>query len=85
MMTIVMKMIDTMMTIQTSYDKQYKKVDKEESDRPVIIVKNKIPIPSEEKREKEVKEPSMVLVNKEVLFCDGDGCEVFQIRTVIVG
>ncbi|MGD1838621.1 MAG: hypothetical protein ACPKPY_11275 [Nitrososphaeraceae archaeon] len=62
---------------QTSYDKQYKKVDKKESDRPVIIVDNKIPIPHHEKKEKKMKEPPMVLVTKEVLFCDtiasGDG------------
>ena len=56
---------------QTSYDKQYKKVDnKKESDRPVIIVDNKIPIPHHEKKEKKMKEPPMVLVTKEVLFCD---------------
>ena len=52
-----------------SYQKPYKKVDnKKENDRPVIIVKNKIPIPHQEKEKK--KEPPMVLVNKEVLFCD---------------
>ena len=53
---------------QTSYDKEYKKVDKKENDRPVIIVKNKIPVPHQDKEKK--KEPPMVLVNKEVLFCD---------------
>ena len=53
---------------QTSYDNEYKKVDKKESDRPVIIVKNKIPIPHQEKEKK--KEPPMLIVNKEVLFCD---------------
>ena len=52
-----------------SYQEPYKKVDnKKESDRPVIIVKNKIPIPHQEKEKK--KEPPMVLVNKKVLFCD---------------
>ena len=52
-----------------SYQEPYKKVDnKKENDRPVIIVKNKIPIPNQEKEKK--KEPPMVLVNKEILFCD---------------
>ena len=55
---------------QTTYDKQYKKVDKKENDRPVIIIDNKIPIPHHEKKEKKMKEPPMVLVTKEVLFCD---------------
>ena len=53
---------------QTSYDNENKKVDKKESDRPVIIVKNKIPIPHQEKEKK--KEPPMLIVKKEVLFCD---------------
>ena len=55
---------------QTSYDNEYKKVDKKESDRPVIIVDNKIPIPHHEKKENKMKESPMVLVTKEVLFCD---------------
>ena len=53
---------------KTSYDNEYKKVDKKENDRPVIIVENKIPIPQKDKEKK--KEQSMILVNKEVLFCD---------------
>ena len=67
---------------QTSYDNEYKKIDKKESDRPVIIVDNKIPIPHHEKKEKKMKEPPMVLVTKEVLFCDsiangtGDECYI---------
>ena len=51
-----------------SYDNKYKKVDKKGNDRPVIIVDNKIPIPHKEKEKK--KEPPMLIVNKEVLFCD---------------
>ena len=51
-----------------SYDNEYKKVDKKENDRSVIIVDNKIPIPYKEKEKK--KEPPMLIVNKEVLFCD---------------
>ena len=51
-------------------EKPHKKVDKKESDRPVIIVENKIPIPDNKKKEKKMKEPPMILVTKEVLFCD---------------
>ena len=51
-----------------SYDNEYKKIDKKENDRPVIIVDNKIPIPHKEKEKK--KDPPMLTVNKEVLFCD---------------
>ena len=47
------------------YEEPYKKEDKK--DKPVIIVKNE-PIPQKEK--KKMKEPPMVLVNKELLFCD---------------
>ena len=36
----------------------------------VIIVDNKIPIPHHEKKEKKMKEPPMLLVTKELLFCD---------------
>ena len=46
------------------YEEPYKKGDKK--DKPVIIVKNE-PIPQKEKK---MKEPPMVLVTKEVLFCD---------------
>ena len=46
------------------YEEPYKKGDKK--DKPVIIVKNE-PIPQKEKK---MKEPPMVLVNKELLFCD---------------
>ena len=74
---------------QTSYDKQHKKVDKKESDRPVIIVDNKIPIPHHEKKEKKMKEPPMVLVTKEVLFCDdiasGDDDECYLDAPIFPG
>ena len=49
---------------QTSYDDPYKKNDKD-SNKPVIIIENKVPV-----KKKVMKEPPMVLVNKEVLFCD---------------
>ncbi|MGD1838623.1 MAG: hypothetical protein ACPKPY_11285 [Nitrososphaeraceae archaeon] len=57
------------------YDKYYKENDiygKDygygyDNDRPVIIIKNQF---SEPHKDKKMKEPPMVLVNKEVLFCD---------------
>ncbi|MGD1834504.1 MAG: hypothetical protein ACPKQO_02140 [Nitrososphaeraceae archaeon] len=56
---------------------QYKKDYK--SDEPVIIIKNE---PIQKKEMKEMKEPPMLLVNKEILFCDviangtSDFCEL---------
>ncbi|MGD1834503.1 MAG: hypothetical protein ACPKQO_02135 [Nitrososphaeraceae archaeon] len=58
-------------------NEQYKEDYK--SDEPIIIIKNE-PIIKEEK--KKMKEPPMLLVNKEILFCDviangtGDFCEL---------
>ncbi|MGD1836772.1 MAG: hypothetical protein ACPKPY_01785 [Nitrososphaeraceae archaeon] len=57
------------------YDKYYKEKDRYgkdygygyDNDRPVIIIKNQF---SEPHKDKKMKEPPMVLVNKEVLFCD---------------
>ena len=46
-------------------DKQYKKNDK--SDEPVIIIKNE---PIVKKEKKKMKEPQMLIVKKEILFCD---------------
>ncbi|MGD1834506.1 MAG: hypothetical protein ACPKQO_02150 [Nitrososphaeraceae archaeon] len=68
------------------YEEPYKKNDKK-SDGPVIIVDNKIPIPHHEKKEKKMKEPPMVLVTKEVLFCDtiASGDEPFCQGEVIPG
>ena len=45
------------------YEEPYKKSDKK--DKPVVIIKNE-PVPQKEK--KKMKEPPMVLVNKELLF-----------------
>ena len=58
------------------YEEPYKKGDKK--DKPVVIIKNE-PVPQKEKK---MKEPPMVLVNKEVLFCDeianGTSIECFE-------
>ena len=60
-----------------SYMEQYKKKDderksyyndgKEKNEEPVIIIKNE---PIQEKEKKKIKEPSMLLVKKDVLYCD---------------
>ena len=48
------------------YEKYQKDYNKEEyKDKPTIIIENKVPV-----KKKVMKEPPMVLVNKEVLFCD---------------
>ena len=48
--------------------KSYYNVDKEKSEEPVIIIKNE-PIQKKEKK-KEMKEPPMLLVKKDILYCD---------------
>ena len=60
------------------YEEPYKKGDKK--DKPVVIIKNE-PVPQKEKK---MKEPPMILVTKEVLFCDeiangtSNGCLEFN-------
>ena len=48
------------------YEKYQKDYNKEVyKDKPTIIIENKVPV-----KKKVMKEPPMILVNKEVLFCD---------------
>ena len=53
---------------EKSYNEQYKKDNREKSDEPVIIIKNE-PIQKKEKK-KMMKESPMLLVKKDVLYCD---------------
>ena len=55
------------------HDSQYKKIDKKfnDYDEPTIIIKNEpIPAYKDNKKKEDKKEPAMLLVEKEVLFCD---------------
>ena len=48
------------------YEKYQKDYDREKyKDKPTIIIENKVPV-----KKKVMKEPPMLIVNKEVLFCD---------------
>ena len=65
----------------TVYEESYNKEDKKSSEDPLIIIKNEPFKHKEKKKEKKMKEPAMLLVEKEVLFCDtiasdeGNFCE----------
>ena len=54
----------------TVYDESYKKEEKKSSEEPLIIIKNEPVKHKEKKKEKKMKEPAMLLIEKEVLFCD---------------
>ena len=54
----------------TVYEESNKKEDKKSSEEPLIIIKNEPVKHKEKKKEKKMKEPAMLLIEKEVLFCD---------------